>query len=110
MVRIRLATLDDADAILSIYAPVVTHTHHSFEYDAPSADEMRTRIEKTLERLPWLVYEKEGSIAGYACAGLFRARPAYQWTMEVSAYVREDARGQGVGRALYEALFGCLRL
>jgi len=109
MIHIRLATPEDAAAVQAIYAPIVRESSTSFELDPPGVDEMRRRIEETLKRFPWLVYESEHGVTGYAYAGTFRARPAYQWTVEVSVYIREDARGQGIGRALYEALFDFLR-
>lgn len=106
---IRLATVDDASQIQSIYAPIVAETAVSFELEPPDVEEMRRRIESTLLTLPWLVCEGDGVI-GYAYAGVFRSRPAYQWTVEVSAYVHAAHRGKGVARALYTSLFECLRV
>lgn len=106
---IRLATVDDAPQIQSIYAPIVVETAISFELEPPSVEEMRRRIETTLLAYPWLVCEWDGVI-GYAYAGVFRSRPAYQWTVEVSAYVHAAHRGKGVARALYTSLFECLRV
>ncbi|MEK7757267.1 MAG: arsinothricin resistance N-acetyltransferase ArsN1 family B [Planctomycetota bacterium] len=106
---IRLATLDDAVEVQHIYAPIVVETAVSFELEPPSVEEMRRRIETTLLTLPWLVCACDGVI-GYAYAGPFRSRPAYQWTVEVSAYVHVAHRGKGVARALYTSLFECLRV
>jgi phosphinothricin acetyltransferase len=105
---IRVATAHDAVAVAEIYAPIVATTPVSFEEDVPSADEMRGRILKTLETYPWLVWDT-GTIGGYAYATTHRARPAYRWSVEVSAYVREDARGGGIATSLYSALFRILR-
>lgn len=103
---IRIATPADAEAITAIYAPIVANTSISFELAPPSVDEMRGRIEKTLQDLPWLVSEDaQGAVNGYVYASKHRERPAYQWSVDVTAYVREDARGQGVGKRLYQALF-----
>jgi L-amino acid N-acyltransferase YncA len=103
--KIRNANLDDAAAIAAIYGPIVAHTTISFELDVPSVDEMRSRIAKTLPALPWFVSEDDaGGVCGYVYAGKHRERAAYQWAVDTSAYVREDMRGQGVGRRLYEAL------
>jgi L-amino acid N-acyltransferase YncA len=107
---IRLATLDDAEAIRDIYAPFCEASPISFETQAPSVDEMRRRIAKTLESLPWLVREQEGEIGGYAYASPHRERAAYRWSVDVSAYVRESQRRTGVGRALYTSLFELLCL
>jgi phosphinothricin acetyltransferase len=75
-----------------------------------SCDRGRWRIEKRLALAPWLVYEIEGAVAGYAYASAFRDRAAYQWSVEVSAYVSPSARGQGVARSLYETLFRLLAM
>jgi phosphinothricin acetyltransferase len=107
--HIRLATPDDAEAIQRIYAPIVLETAISFELVPPTVDEMRRRILKTLEHLPWLVYEHDGAVIGYAYASRHRERAAYQWCADLSAYVHEQWRGRGVGRALYRSLFDLLR-
>lgn len=107
--NIRIATLADADAITAIYAPIVAHTSISFELIAPSVDEMRGCILKTLEDLPWLVSEDDrGVVNGYVYASRHRERQAYQWSVDVTAYVHEDSRGRGVGKRLYDRLFEVL--
>ncbi|MFC6990922.1 arsinothricin resistance N-acetyltransferase ArsN1 family B [Haladaptatus sp. GCM10025707] len=109
--HIRLATPADAPEVAAIYAPMVRETTVSFETDPPTETEMRVRIEKTLPGHPWLVCEGDGgTILGYAYAGTHNSREAYQWTVNVSVYIHEDARGQGLGRRLYETLFEILRL
>ena len=107
---IRLATGLDATQIAEIYAPIVRDTVISFEVEAPTADEMRHRIEYTLERFPWLVYERRGRVVGYAYAGEHSPRAAYRWSVAVSAYVHESERRRGVARALYTSLFAALVL
>ena len=103
---IRTAAPADAEAITAIYAQIVANTSISFELAPPSVVEMRGRIEKTLQDLPWLVSaDAQGAVNGYVYASKHRERPAYQWSVDVTAYVREDARGQGVGKRLYQALF-----
>ena len=107
---IRLATERDAEEIAAIYAPNVIDTIISFESEPPTADEMRLRIEGTLERYPWLVCERQGRVLGYAYAGAHGSRAAYQWSVDVSVYVHEEARRRGVGRALYASLVAALEL
>ncbi len=107
----RLATEADAPRILEIYAPIVRETVISFEYDVPSENEMRQRIRSKLEHgYPWLVMEREGMLLGYAYAGRWRDRAAYDWTVETTVYVNSAVRRGGVGRTLYGALFDLLRL
>lgn len=102
---IRLATPADAQDIQAIYAPIVASTAISFELEPPTVEEMRERIVKTLAQLPWLVSEDaEGRIRGYVYASKHRERAAYQWSVDVTAYVREDARGLGIGKTLYAEL------
>ena len=107
---IRPAKPRDAAALLRIYAPYVTDTAITFEYEVPSEEAFRGRILRTLERYPWLVAELEGRAVGYAYAGPFKERTAYDWAVETTVYVARDARRGGVGRALYGALEAALGL
>ncbi|MBA3823404.1 MAG: N-acetyltransferase [Ktedonobacterales bacterium] len=106
---IRLATEADASACQAIYAPIVRESATSFEIDPPTVAEMAQRITKTLTRWPWLVCEQSAEVVGYAYASPHRERAAYQWAVDVSVYVHDQRRGQGIGRALYTALFAALR-
>ncbi|HST70076.1 MAG TPA: GNAT family N-acetyltransferase [Solirubrobacterales bacterium] len=99
----------DAAACAAIYAPLVEGSAVSFEERAPDATEMAARIERYSAGHAWLVAERQGEVVGYAYATAFNERPAYRWSAGVSVYVAADARGQGVGRALYGALFDRLR-
>jgi len=106
---VRLATPADAEAVAAIYAPVVRETAISFELEPPTADQMRTRIADTLATLPWLVsLDADGHVDGYAYAGRHRERAAYQWSVDVTAYVRADRRRRGVGGRLHAVLLGQL--
>ncbi len=111
---IRLATPADAPAIQAIYAPIVRETAISFEVTEPSVEEMAGRIAKTLGRFPWLVWvapddTNTPTVVGYAYASAHRDRAAYQWSVDLSAYVHADWRGRGIGKALYLALLPILR-
>ncbi len=101
---IRNATENDAERLLKIYAPYVKDTAISFEYEVPSVVEFRDRIAQTMKRFPYLVIEENGVIKGYAYAGVFKGRAAYDHCCEVTIYLDRDAKGRGYGRALYEAL------
>jgi L-amino acid N-acyltransferase YncA len=108
--RIRLADpAADADRVASIYRPAVEATIASFEEVAPTLPEMAERIHSTLERLPWLVAEVDGEVAGYAYAAPHRHRAGYRWSVDVSVYVDPDRQASGIGRALYERLLALLR-
>ena len=107
-VRIRLATEADAAPMLAIYAPVVRETAISFEAQPPSEQEFRGRILAVLDRLPWLVCEDGGVVAGYTYASPFKPRAGYAWSVELSVYVHPGYHRRGIGRALYTALLECL--
>jgi phosphinothricin acetyltransferase len=106
---IRLAEAGDAPQIAAIYRYFCEESPVSFEAVGPDAAEIASRIEKIRKRLPWLVDDRDGVIAGYAYASPHRERAAYRWTVEVAIYVHENHRGTGVGRALYSELFNRLR-
>lgn len=101
---IRPARIEDATAIQAIYAPIVAETIISFETEVPTVAEMARRIEATSKTHVYLAAERAGALLGYAYASPHRARAAYQTSVDVTVYVAADARGQGVGRALYGAL------
>jgi L-amino acid N-acyltransferase YncA len=110
-VGIRMAGVDDAAAIAAIYRPYVTDAVTSFEMEPPSAAEMARRTEAVLALAPWLVaLDQTGDPIGYAYASRHAERAAYQWSVDVTVYVRQGHHRRGVGRALYGALFPLLRL
>ena len=99
--EIRLASVDDAEAILAIYAPYVRNTAITFEYEVPDPEEFRSRVRDTLKNYPYLVAAEGGSIVGYAYAGPIRKRAAYQHCAEMSVYIDQQYRRHGIGRSLY---------
>lgn len=108
--KLRLARPEDAAAVAAIYGPVVETSPTTFELDVPSEPEMRRRIEDTLVRWPWLVFENGAGVSGYAYATRHRERGAYQWSADVSVYVAPTQHRRGIGRALYTALLEILGL
>lgn len=92
--HLRIAKPEDAEEILKVYAPYVEKTAITFEYEVPSVEEFRGRIENTLQT----------GILGYAYAGRFQTRAAYDWAVETSIYIRMDQKRRGLGRILYDAL------
>lgn len=90
--------------MLEIYRPYVETTTVSFEYTCPSLEEFTSRFEKYTRQFPWLVWEEDGEILGYAYACAPFTRMAYSWVAEASVYLRKDAHRRGIGTALYKAL------
>ena len=103
-IKIRTVTADDAAELLNIYAPYVTDTAITFEYDVPSLGEFKARIENTLKTYPYYAAVCGGEIVGYAYASRFHERKAYDWAVETSIYVDRNKKGLGIGRRLYKVL------
>ena len=101
---IRSATTADAPRLLEIYSWYVDNTAITYECVTPALNEFTDRVSDTLKRFPYLVLEENGIILGYAYAGLFHNRAAYSHCCELSIYLDHNARRQGYGRKLYEAL------
>ena len=102
--EIRPAALADAEAILAIYAPYVQSTAITFEYEVPDPEAFRSRMEGILKNYPYLVASENGKITGYAYAGPFHPRAAYQHAAEMSVYLDMQCRYRGIGRILYREL------
>lgn len=94
-VTLRVARPQDGPALLEIYRPYVEETAISFETETPTAEEFSRRIQRTLEKYPYLVAQRGGELLGYAYIGPFKERAAYQWSGELTIYLRRDCRGPG---------------
>jgi L-amino acid N-acyltransferase YncA len=95
----------DGAACAAVYAPFVADSVISFEYEAPSEEELSRRIARLSETHAFLVAEDDGSVVGFAYGSAHRERAAYRWATEVSVYVAASHHRRGLGRALYRALF-----
>jgi phosphinothricin acetyltransferase len=102
--QIRLAAVGDASALLEIYAPYVTDTAITFEYDIPSLEEFENRMQTIQAKYPYLVAVVDDEIIGYAYATAFHPRAAYGRCVEMAIYLKMDKRQQGIGKKLYEEL------
>jgi phosphinothricin acetyltransferase len=103
--RIETVSMKDAEELLEIYAYYVEKTAISFEYDVPSVEEFKNRIRNISKKYPYIkAVGDDGAIMGYAYANTFKDRPAYDWSVETTIYVRSDLRRMGVGKALYQVL------
>ncbi len=109
MNKIRVARISDAASILEIYAPYIANTSFTFETEVPSIDAFAQRINLYLESWPWLVYEVDGTLAGYAYGTRHRERLAYQWCVESSIYIHDNFQKAGIGTSLYQALNNVLQ-
>ena len=103
--EIREAGEADVPEIQSIYAHHVLTGAGTFEEEPPSVEEMTERLAKvSASGWSWLVATDATGVLGFAYYTQFRDRSAYRYCAEDSVYVREDVRGQGVGKALVARL------
>ncbi len=104
-ISIRPATPADIAVITRIYAHAVEHGTASFETEPPTEAEMARRQQKLLKKdFPYLVAEIAGAVAGYAYAGPYRDRHAYDWCVEDSIYVAPEFHRKGIGHLLLTRL------
>ena len=101
---IREVKVEDAKEIAEIYNYYIQNTIVTFEEISISTEEMKGRIVAIASKFPWLVYESEGRIKGYAYGGEWKSRSAYKYSLESSVYLKHDESGQGIGTALYKEL------
>ena len=101
---IRIATVADVPAILDIYGSYVINTAYSFEYTVPTLEAFTERFLHHTVLCPWLVWEEDGRVLGYAYGVPPFERAAYSWCVEVSIYLAPRIQGRGIGRKLYAAL------
>ena len=104
MISIREVHISDAPRLADMYSYYVENTAVSFEYEAPTADEFVMRIKRTTEKYPYLVCVDDGKVVGYAYAGAYSTRQAYDWTATSSIYVDKEYRRKGIGTLLYNEL------
>ena len=101
---LRIATSRDVPEMLSIYAPYVENTTVSFEYVPPTLEEFTRRFTDYTRQFPWLVWEEDGRILGYAYASAPFTRAAYGWCAEPTVYLRPEAWGRNIAASLYTVL------
>lgn len=106
---IRAVEVTDAGRIAALYNHYIERTIVTFEEEPLGAEAMAARIARLTADYPWLVYERDGVVAGYAYAGRWHERSAYRHSVETAVYVDAASPRQGVGSALYRALLPILR-
>jgi L-amino acid N-acyltransferase YncA len=106
---IRSIEFSDAGAVRDIYAPYVTESAISFETEPPGVSVIEQRIRSVQPQLPWIAFDADGKLLGYAYASRHQERAAYQWCVDVSVYIHPSGHRCGMGRALYTSLLEVLR-
>ncbi|MCD7808933.1 MAG: N-acetyltransferase family protein [Erysipelotrichaceae bacterium] len=108
--KIRTVTINDAQELLDIYAYYVLNTAITFEYDVPTLQEFQYRITTILNKYPYIVAVINNKIVGYAYANTFKARAAYDWSVEMTIYIDIHYQKQGIGKKLYNTMEDLLKL
>ena len=106
---IRTVQTKDIREICTIYNYYIENTTITFEEEPISDDEMGKRINEIVPSYPWLVYEYNETVLGYAYATRWKARAAYRHSVELSIYISKDNLGKGIGKKLYETILAELR-
>ena len=107
---IRFATEADLPQILAIYAPFVERTAVSFEYTVPTLEAFTARFRAYTAQYPWLVWEEEGRVLGYAYGSAPFERAAFSWCCESSIYLDPSCHRRGIGKKLQLALEELMKL
>lgn len=107
--KIRLLEERDIKRVIEIYSYYIENTTITFEYTVPSYDEFKKRFLNIQKQYPFIVYEENEKIYGYAYASTHHERAAYSWNCEFSIYIDKDFRGKGIGAILYKALEDIVR-
>lgn len=101
---IRKVELKDAKAIVDIYNYYILNTNITFEVETLKEEDMKERIQKIMKKYPYIVYEDEGQVLGYAYLSEFKSRAAYRFSVESSIYLDIKSKGKGIGKKLYEEI------
>lgn len=119
---IRQATIEDAEAIVKIYNHYVDYSIVTFDIYHASLESFQNKIQTSSFKFPWIVFEENGEILGYAHGNEWKAKDGYKHTSETTIYLKEDAHKKGLGTLLYteliqqlkalnfHALIGCITL
>ena len=106
---IRPAKPSDASAIAEIYNYYVLNSIATFEEEMVDEDEMKKRILSVTSKLPWMVFERGEEVIGYAYAGQWNSRSAYNQTAEITIYLKNGETRGGLGTLLYSELISRLK-
>jgi len=106
---IRKASLADASALLEIYNYYVIHTTVTFDEVAVSLSAFTKKIDDILKAYPFFVFEENNEILGFTYGSKFRPKPAYNYTVESTVYVKHGVHGKKIGTQLYATLIAALK-
>jgi len=106
---IRNVQIEDAQELLDIYNYYVVNTVITFDLEALSLDAFKEKITTVSTDYPFIVYEENSEILGYAYGSKFRPKPAYNNTVESTVYLKHGTQGKQIGSKLYNELLFLLK-
>lgn len=106
---IRPVSLEDAEELVNIYNYYVNHSIVTLDLIPFSKFDFEEKITSISDKFPFIVFEEANEILGYAYANIFRTKPAYQNTVELTVYIKQTALGKQIGKKLYSELLQQLR-
>jgi phosphinothricin acetyltransferase len=106
---VRPATTADLPGAAAVYDQQVRTGISTFDLEAPPVAYWEHHLTSTEPGDHFLVADDGGAIVGFAYSSAYRPRPGYRLTRETSVYLSEGARGQGLGRRMYDDLLGRVR-
>ena len=106
---IRKAALEDAPQIMKIYNYYVDHTIFTFDTEHAKLNEIQDKIRMAMNIYPWIVYEVDGEILGYAYASEWKAKDGYKHSVETTVYLKNGSLKNGLGTILYQELINQLK-
>lgn len=107
--ELRRATLDDVPDVVALVDAVSAVSPASVHWGLEALGEWIARFQRDEATYPWIVAEVDGVFVGFAKAAPYGARSGYAWSTELTIYLAEQARGQGIARPLYGRLFDLVR-
>ncbi len=106
---IRFLELKDIKTVYKIYEYYIVSTSITFEITVPSLEEFTERVLNISKNYPYVVYEQDGKVVGYAYATRYGVREAFQWVVESTVYVDQNYKNKGIGKILYTKLLELLK-
>ncbi|WP_445733632.1 GNAT family N-acetyltransferase [Mariniflexile sp.] len=100
----RLVTVEDAQQIVDIYNYYVMNSIVTLDLVPFSVKDFEEKIKTISNDFPFIVYEVNNEVWGYAYANTFRTKPAYKNTVELTVYIKHTELGKQIGKKLYSEL------
>lgn len=104
MFLIRESAISDLREITEIYNDAILTTTATFDTLPKTLEEQEVWFSHHGDHYPLIVAEAQGQVVGWASLSRWSDRCAYSQTAELSFYVKDGYRGQGIGRKLLETI------